>query len=142
MVKTLEAALMTLARAWTEAEEPPSPTHSSPHPYHNPASGLHKASSHPTAVQPAVILAKVHSLGNLVWGCLLLECVWPEPRVPAQTAGSAGAPRRLTAKGTRNPQPPTVPENGMCCWGIAGRSWGHGELGKVGALATRPALFC
>lgn len=55
---------------------------------------------------------------------MLLECVWLEPSVPAQTAGSAGAPRRLPATGTQNPQPPAVPENGMCCWGVTGRRWG------------------
>lgn len=62
---------------------------------------------------------------------MLLECVWLEPSVPAQTA-SAGAPKKAHGQRNRNPQPPAVPENGMCCWGVAGRRWGHWELGKSG----------
>lgn len=57
-------------------------------------------------------------------GWLLLECVWLGPSVPTQRAGSAGA------RGIRNPQPPTMPENGMCCSGglkqARPRRWGSG----------------
>lgn len=67
------------------------------HPLHsssplNPVSiqplGSHKGSSHPTSVQLAVILAKVHSLGNPMWGVVVAgmcvagtQCPSPDSRL-------------------------------------------------------------
>lgn len=50
--------------------------------------GSHKGSSHPTSVQLAVILAKVHSLGNPMWGVIVAgmcvagtQCPSPDSRL-------------------------------------------------------------
>lgn len=92
-----------------------------------PASGLHKASSHPTTVQPSVIPGKVHSLGNLMWGVFAAGmCV-------------AGAPK--TDRRQRNPEPPATSSarewNVLpgCCWQEVG-SLGAGEGGGSCHKAT------
>lgn len=120
-----------------EAEEPAGPTH----PYCNPASGLHKASSHPT-IQPAGILAKVHSLGNLMWGVFAAGMCVAGAQCPSPDSRLCWSPKKACGQMNPESQPLTVPGNGMCCWGVAGRRRGHWVLGKVGAPITRSPLFC
>lgn len=61
---------------------------------------------------------------------------------PSPDSSLCWSPKKACGQMNPESQPPAVPGNGMCCWGVAGRRRGHWVLRKVGAPITRSPLFC